>query len=115
MSQSVEAILIGGLNKISLSQLASVARQGRVAEIDPSALERIVDCHRFFQDKAASRMPIYGLNTQFGDQVTLLDKHLDDYESEEYGQSIRNRQLNLVRSHYCALGESVASEIVRGT
>src|SRR5690606_2597419 len=54
------------------------------------------------------------LNTQFGDQVTLLDRHLDDYESDNYRNSLVDRQYNLVRSHNCGLGEVVDEEIVRG-
>jgi histidine ammonia-lyase len=106
--------VIGGENRVDLAALARVARDEEPAHLDPSARTRMLDGHRFFAEKVESRIPIYGLNTQFGDQVILLDKYLDDYETERYQNSLQSRQNSLVRSHSCGMGESVAEEIVRG-
>jgi histidine ammonia-lyase len=72
------------------------------------------ECHAFFTGKIDSRVPIYGLNTQFGDQVVLLDKHLDDYEGDHYQDSLKNRQNSLIKSHNCGMGELAPTEAVRG-
>jgi histidine ammonia-lyase len=72
------------------------------------------ECHSFFSSKVDSRVPIYGLNTQFGDQVVLLDQHLDDYEGERYENSLKNRQNSLIKSHNCGMGELAPTDVVRG-
>jgi phenylalanine ammonia-lyase len=105
---------IGGEHRIDLGALARVAREEEPVHLDTSARAKMTVCHRFFAGKVESRIPIYGLNTQFGDQVVLLDKHLDDYETEHYQNSLQNRQNSLIRSHNCGMGEPVAREIVRG-
>ena len=106
-------ITVGGEHRLDLTNLAWVARGVTVA-LDRSVFPAMVASHQFFLEKVKSRIPVYGLNTQFGDQVTLLDEHLDDYETDRYETSIRNRQINLIRSHACGLGDVVPDEIARG-
>jgi histidine ammonia-lyase len=103
-----------GNQDVGLAALEAVARQEASVSLDPACAASMRHCHAFFTRKVESRVPIYGLNTQFGDQVMLLDEHLDDYETERYEDSLRNRQNSLIRSHNCGLGETVPSEIVRG-
>ena len=105
---------IGGEYRVDLRALVRVAREESPVHLDASARAKMAACHAFFAGKVESRIPIYGLNTQFGDQVVLLDKHMDDYETEQYQNSLQNRQNSLIRSHNCGMGEPVASEIVRG-
>jgi histidine ammonia-lyase len=107
-------IVVGGARNVDLKALASVAREGASVSLDPDGKAGIRKCHSFFSAKVESRVPIYGLNTQFGDQVVLLDEHLDDYETERYQNSLQNRQNSLIRSHNCGLGEMAPIEIVRG-
>jgi phenylalanine ammonia-lyase len=97
-----------------LKTLADVARQGASVALDPTSRARMKQSHAFFAAKVESRVPIYGLNTQFGDQVVLLDQHLDDYEGERYQDSLKNRQNSLIKSHNCGMGELAPSEVVRG-
>jgi phenylalanine ammonia-lyase len=108
------SIGIGGKHRVDLGALTRVAREEEPVYLDASARAKMMACHGFFVGKVESRIPIYGLNTQFGDQVVLLDKHLDDYETEHYQNSLQNRQNSLIRSHNCGMGEPVAREIVRG-
>lgn len=104
-----------GTAPIELATFVRVARgSNETLVLDSAARARMLDAHRFFCSSMDSRIPIYGLNTQFGDQVTLLDRHLDDYESDNYRNSLVERQNNLVRSHNCGLGDVVDEEIVRG-
>ncbi len=107
-------IVIGGTRDVDLKALAAVARDGACVGLDADSRAGMAKCHAFFSAKVESRVPIYGLNTQFGDQVVLLDEHLDDYETELYQNSLQNRQNALIRSHNCGLGEMAPIEIVRG-
>jgi histidine ammonia-lyase len=109
-----QGIVVGGARNVDLKALASVARDGASVSLDPDGKAGMSKCHAFFSAKVESRVPIYGLNTQFGDQVVLLDEHLDDYETERYQNSLQNRQNSLIRSHNCGLGEMAPIEIVRG-
>jgi phenylalanine ammonia-lyase len=114
MTTMKQDIVIGGTQNVDLKALASVARDGATVALDPEGKVGMAKCHAFFSAKVESRVPIYGLTTQFGDQVVLLDEHLDDYETERYQNSLQNRQNSLIRSHNCGLGEMAPIEIVRG-
>src|SRR4051812_34227112 len=114
MEELVADVVVGGTRNVDLNTLVSVARHGAAVSLDPEGRANMTECQAFFSQKVDSRVPIYGLNTQFGDQVVLLDEHLDDYDSTHYKDSLQNRQNNLIRSHNCGMGEMVPHEIVRG-
>lgn len=115
MSKPDSSTISIGLQPIELEAFARVSRGSRERlTLDPESRGKMNAAHRVFCSSMDSRIPIYGLNTQFGDQVTLLDRHLDDYESDNYRNSLVDRQYNLVRSHNCGLGDVVDEEIVRG-
>lgn len=108
-------VVVGGpLKNVDLKTLAAVARHGAPVSLDPASRDSMSECHSFFASKVESRVPIYGLNTQFGDQVVLLDEHLDDYEGEQYENSLKNRQNSLIKSHNCGMGELAPTDVVRG-
>jgi histidine ammonia-lyase len=114
MQEVVNHVVVGGTQNLDLNTLVSVARHGAAVSLDEEGKAGMSACQAFFSQKVDSRVPIYGLNTQFGDQVVLLDEHLDDYDSTQYKDSLQNRQNNLIRSHNCGMGEMVPHEIVRG-
>jgi histidine ammonia-lyase len=115
MAKSEHSVVSVGAEPIDLATFARVSRGGAEhIALDVAAKDRMLRSHRFFCASQEARIPIYGLNTQFGDQVTLLDRHLDDYETDNYRNSLVDRQYNLVRSHNCGLGDVVDTEIVRG-
>jgi histidine ammonia-lyase len=105
-----------GVEPLELRTFVEVARGFERADValNEQARQRMVTCNQYFARSLDTRVPIYGLNTQFGDQVTLLDKHLDDYETDNYRASITARQYDLVRSHNCGVGEVAPAEVVRG-
>lgn len=109
-----QRVVVGGSKEVDLKALVAVARHGAPVALDPLAYARMKQSQTFFASKVDSRVPIYGLNTQFGDQVVLLDKHLDDYEGERYQNSLKNRQNSLIKSHNCGMGELAPTEVVRG-
>ncbi len=107
-------VVVGGSADLDLKALVAVARHGAPVMLDAAAHTRMKQSQAFFSSKVDSRVPIYGLNTQFGDQVVLLDEHLDDYEGERYQNSLKNRQNSLIKSHNCGMGELAPTEVVRG-
>lgn len=114
MEEVVTHVVVGGTRNVDLNTLVSVARHGAAVSLDAEGKANMSACQAFFAQKVDARTPIYGLNTQFGDQVVLLDEHLDDYDSTRYKDSLQSRQNNLIRSHNCGMGEMVPHEIVRG-
>ncbi|HYP97152.1 MAG TPA: aromatic amino acid ammonia-lyase [Polyangiaceae bacterium] len=107
-------VVVGGTANVDLESLVAVARYGATVSLDAGSRASMKACQSFFSTKVDSRVPIYGLNTQFGDQVVLLDKHLDDYEGESYQNSLKNRQNSLIKSHNCGMGELAPTDVVRG-
>lgn len=107
-------VVVGGSQNIDLKTLAAVARHGASVALNAESRAGMNDGSAFFSRKVESREPIYGLNTQFGDQVVLLDKHLDDYEGGRYQDSLKSRQNSLIKSHNCGMGELAPIEVVRG-
>ncbi len=114
MKEVSKHYVLGGVREVDLGMLAAIAREEGSVSLDPASVASMNASLAFFSDKMATRVPIYGLNTQFGDQVTLLDEHRDDYETERYQDSLRSRQNNLIRSHNCGMGELAPNEVVRG-
>jgi histidine ammonia-lyase len=114
MKEVAKQFVLGGSREVDLGMLAAVAREEAPVSLDPASVASMNASHAFFSDKMETRVPIYGLNTQFGDQVTLLDEHRDDYETERYQDSLRSRQNNLIRSHNCGMGELAPDDVVRG-
>lgn len=107
-------VVVGGSKNVDLKTLAAVARYGASVALNAESRAGMNDGNAFFSRKVESREPIYGLNTQFGDQVVLLDKHLDDYEGGRYQDSLKSRQNSLIKSHNCGMGELASIEVVRG-
>jgi histidine ammonia-lyase len=108
------SIFIGEDSAVDVDTLVRVARDREPVLMDSACRAQMNTCHAFFSRKVESRIPIYGLNTQFGDQVVLLDRHMDDYETEHYQNSLQSRQNSLIKSHNCGMGEPAAGEVVRG-
>lgn len=113
MEQVMNDVAIGA-GDLDVATLAAVAREQVSVSLDPASRANMQKAHAFFAEKVESRVPIYGLNTQFGDQVVLLDEHLDDYEGERYQSSLQNRQESLIKSHNCGMGDVAPVEVVRG-
>jgi len=111
---SMHHIKIGGAANVDLKTLVAVARHGALVSLSAAGQATMHESHAFFSSQVESRVPIYGLNTQFGDQVVLLDEHLDDYEGESYENSLKNRQNSLIKSHNCGMGELAPTDVVRG-
>jgi phenylalanine ammonia-lyase len=105
-------VMIGRSYPLTLEDANKVAVGAKV-HINTDTYAEMKKSHAFLQSYVDKRVPIYGINTQFGDQVHLLDEHLTNHDLSLYYQSINNRQQNLIRSHSCGMGERVPSEVVK--
>ena len=112
MKKNDDLILLGGGNRITLKDCDNVARKGSKVALDHSADLSMDKSREVLLKYADERVPIYGLNTQFGSQVNILDANMTNH-SDDYHKSLKERQVNLVKSHDCGLGEEAPGEVVR--
>lgn len=107
-------VKIGAGSKVSIADVANVARHRVSAHLSGSAVRQMKRSNLTLLQYVDRRVPIYGLSTQFGDQVKMIDDYIKEKDDRRYRQSIRDRQINLVRSHNCGVGEEAPVDAVRG-
>ena len=94
-------MLTGG--DLSIGDVERVAMAGATAGLGPVALEKIDAARALIERAVDSGTPTYGVNTGFGRFVDVA------ISREDTGRL----QLNLLRSHACAVGEPFPVEVVR--
>ncbi|MDP3710444.1 MAG: aromatic amino acid ammonia-lyase [bacterium] len=109
-----ETILLGGASTLTLEDCFKIGNQYAEVHLHPKAKNMMLDSHRVLTDFLKKRLPVYGSNTHFGNQVNLPDTLLIK-DPDEYKEGVNKRQLNLIESHNCGLGAEVSQEIVRVT
>ena len=94
MAPAQAPILLDG-NRLTLSDLEAVAREGRPVALDPAARERVARSRAVVDAAVAKGAVVYGVNTGFGNfaDVVIAPARLGEL------------QLNLVRSHAVGVGE----------
>ncbi|MES2436946.1 MAG: aromatic amino acid ammonia-lyase [Patescibacteria group bacterium] len=105
-------INVGKKVSLNLEDCHKVGRMSHKVSLHKDSIKYIIESNEYLLENAFERMPIYGLNTQFGNQVNMLDNHLTD-GFNEYRKSINDRQYNLIKSHNIGLGEEISEDIVR--
>ncbi|TAL62628.1 MAG: aromatic amino acid lyase, partial [Legionella sp.] len=108
-------ISIGYGCRLNIESTYGLAYESASVALPPKAREVIDSAYQFLKTYVDSRVPIYGINTNFGDQVRYIDTSIKETESLNYYESINERQENILRSLSCGLGNIVAPEIVRVT
>jgi histidine ammonia-lyase len=89
--------------RLSLRQIASVARGEEHVSFSANARLRVDKSRRVVEQIIADGRTVYGVNTGFG---RLSDVRIED-------ANLRELQLNLVRSHSCGLGPPLKIEEAR--
>lgn len=89
--------------KLSLAQIAAVARGVEHVTLSAGARARVEASRRIVETIVAEQRTVYGINTGFG---KLSDVHI---ERSQLGEL----QLNLVRSHSCGLGSPLSETEAR--
>lgn len=110
-------IYIGHQCQLTISDAKLLAKKSIPVNLGKHAHGAMEKSYQFLTHGIEGRSAIYGINTQFGDQVNLVEPYLknDGANREDYYESINARQLNLIRGHSCGLGPIVSSEIVKVT
>lgn len=108
-------ISIGRGRRLSISSSPALADYISPVALPPQSLEVIEASYQFLKVHVDSRVPIYGVNTNFGDQVRYIDASIKETDSLDYYDSINERQENIIRSLSCGLGDVVSPRIVRVT
>lgn len=106
-------IIIGFNQKLTLLDVKLLAVNHLPVHISNDSLVPMWQSYEFLKSCIDQRMPIYGINTSFGDQVNYLDPYIKDPNPAKYYSSINDRQENLIKSHSCALGEIIRPEIIK--
>ena len=88
---------------LTLEKLHEIFFKKYSIELSPDAIQRILDCRNYLDEKFNNNVPIYGINTGFG---SLCNESISSQNLEEL-------QVNLVISHACGFGEEVPSPIVK--
>jgi histidine ammonia-lyase len=84
--------------RLSLEQIADVARGSEHVALSHAARERALESRRVVEQITDSGRVVYGVNTGFG---KLADIKIAPHE-------LRELQLNLVRSHACGVGPALS-------
>ena len=88
---------------LSIHDVYDVAVNREPVELDPVQLQRVGAAHDRVQDWGGAGVPVYGVNTGFGELVRYLVPAAGKTEL----------QLNLIRSHAAGIGETFPEEIAR--
>jgi histidine ammonia-lyase len=92
-----------GKTKLTVDDVARIAKGGVRVRLAHAAIKRIEKAHRYLLKKAGSGETIYGVNTGFG--------LLSNVRIEE--KDLARLQVNLLRSHAVGTGEPLGAEHVR--
>lgn len=107
-----QTVSIGSGRRLGLSHAKSFTQHTVAVHLSLESLAAIARSHSYLQSCIDKRMPIYGINTHFGDQVRFLDATINKDE-ELYGQAIDARQKKLILSHACGVGNKVSIQVTR--
>lgn len=89
--------------RLSLDQVAAVAKGEERVALSAAARARVEEAHRVVESIVVAGRTVYGVNTGFG---KLSDVHIEPSQLSQL-------QLNLVRSHSCGLGPPLSEHETR--
>jgi histidine ammonia-lyase len=115
IKKGASIIAIGGTNRLNLTSIHSLAYSLASVELFPDAENAIQSAYQFLKKYIDLRIPVYGINTNFGDQARYIDTSIREVKSLDYYQSINERQENIIRSLSCGLGAIASTHVVRTT
>ncbi len=88
---------------LSVADVVAVARGDVAVALDRAAERRVAEAAKVVAELAAGDVPVYGVNTGFGDLATVRVPQAD----------LRALQRNLLRSHAVGVGEPLPRDAVR--
>jgi histidine ammonia-lyase len=108
-------IAIGHDRKLTLQEVSRLVAEKVAIVLSFTSYPAMEASYRFLQACIDQHLPIYGINTNFGDQICFLDAHLKTDDRALYQQSINERQENIIKSLACSVGNIVPPEIIKVT
>jgi histidine ammonia-lyase len=108
-----QLITIGAHCKLTLADAKLLACNAIPVGLSHESHPAILSSYHFLQTRIDQRLPVYGVNTNFGDQVNLIDPYLNNENAALYYESINLRQTNIIKSLACGLGHIVSKDIVK--
>lgn len=108
-------LFIGHGCQLTIKSAYKLVKKSSKVVVESRAHEIIETAYQFLKVHVDSRIPIYGINTNFGDQVRYIDSAVKETDALDYDRSINQRQENIVRSLSCGIGSIVSPDIVRVT
>lgn len=107
------SVQIGANSKLDLRDIYLFSREPLHVILNPEAAAVIEKSYYFLKSQTDDRIPVYGVNTNFGDQVRFIDPFLHSTDASLYYQSIIKRQIDIVKSLSCSAGEITPVHYVR--
>lgn len=104
------SVKIGKSFWLNLEDVYRVSSLKEKVTIPNEEKQKMEESVRILQKFADDKVPLYGINTQVGD-----DAHRVNVQSHDYAQSLIRRQANATRALGCGLGQNCSYEIVRAT
>lgn len=106
-------ITIGKDIKLTLADVKYVAQNNAPVMLSTESTASMQQSKDFLQRCIDEYMPVYGVNTNFGDQVGFIDNNLKNKAEPPCYEEIGMRQENLIRSMACSTGNILPLEMVR--
>jgi len=111
--RTLTPILIGANCKLRLKDARNLAQYSHPVQLSIASTNAVEKAYQFLKNCIDERLPIYGINTHFGDQVHMIEPTLKEGGNDSYYKAIHDRQKNLIRSHTCGLGPPLPTGSVK--
>src|ERR1700730_6529408 len=98
----VKPIVIDG-ERLTIENVAAVAYENIPVSLSEEARKRVVTCRQMVEEYVSSGKVVYGVTTGFG---KFSDVHISSDNAAQL-------QINLIRSHACAVGTPLPESTVR--
>src|SRR5437879_1272098 len=108
-------IKIGAHCRIRLADARLLAYHHKPVSLSDESHAGMDYSYQFLKSCIDKRMPVYGINTNVGDQVSFIEPLLHNKDPKPYYDSINDRQEKIIKSLSCGLGNIVPAEFVRVT
>lgn len=106
---------IGADHRLTVQDIRKYVFESTPIELSEHSYHLMENSYQFLKSNVNARVPVYGINTNFGDQVSLVDRYLNNKDENLYYDSINARQENIIKSLSCSQGPNVKPEITKAT
>src|SRR6266545_3447510 len=105
-------VQLGASHWLTLREFQRISHCSKEVFISETDWKKIESSRAVLERYTLERVPIYGVNTQFGDDAYRV---VIDGDYDEYVASVVNRQNDVMRALGCALGDECTADVSRGS